>query len=221
MIFIANSLANTPATGTFYSKKGLAAVLVASLALSGCALLGGGTPAVRPNVYDFGSSSRSTMPDAAPGQPLALGEVDAPFALDSPAVQYRLAYADAQQPRPYAQARWSMAPAQLLRVRLRERLSQSRPVLQPGEAGVQRTLRVDLEEFHQVFDSPSTSSGVVRLRATLLETSSTGGERLLAQRNISVQRPATTPDAQGGVRALTAAADAAIDTIDQWLKEQR
>ncbi|MES2423476.1 MAG: ABC-type transport auxiliary lipoprotein family protein [Pseudomonadota bacterium] len=196
------------------------AAVAATLAMGGCGVLGGGAPPVRPNVYDFGSSARTTAPDIAPGQPIALGEVDAPFALDAPAVMYRLAYADAQQPRPYAQARWSMAPASLLRVRLRERLSQSRPVLQPGEAGVLRTLRVDLEEFHQVFDSPNASSGVVRLRATLLETSTTG-ERLLAQRNISVQRPAPSPDAQGGVRALTAATDAAIDVIDQWLKEQR
>lgn len=220
MIFIANNSTNTTASGTFYSKSGLAALLAATVALSGCGLLGGGQAPVRPNVYDFGSSARNTAPEVTPGLPIALGEVDAPFALDSPAVQYRLAYADGQQPRPYAQARWSMAPAQLLRVRLRERLSQSRPVLQPGEAGVQRTLRVDLEEFHQVFDAPNASSGVVRLRATLLDTSATG-ERLLAQRNISVQRTAPSPDAQGGVRALTAATDAAIDTIDQWLKEQR
>jgi cholesterol transport system auxiliary component len=33
-----------------------------------------------------------------------------------------------------------------------------------------------------------------------------------------VQRPATSTDAAGGVRALTAATDAAVQEIEQWLQ---
>ena len=58
--------------------------------------------------------------------------------------------------------------------------------------------------------------GLIRLRATLVEVTS-DGEKLLAQRNLLVQRPATSADAPGGVRALTAATDAAIEELDQWL----
>jgi cholesterol transport system auxiliary component len=39
----------------------------------------------------------------------------------------------------------------------------------------------------------------------------------VAQRAVVVQRPASSADAPGGVRALTAAADAAIDELEQWL----
>lgn len=53
----------------------------------------------------------------------------APSALDTLPIIYRLGYSDAQQLRPYAQARWSMPPAQLLRQRVRETLGQRRAVL--------------------------------------------------------------------------------------------
>ena len=60
--------------------------------------------------------------------------------------------------------------------------------------------------------------GFIRLRATLIEQT-TSGEKLVAQRSIAVQRPAPSADAQGGVRALTAATDAAIEEIDVWLQQ--
>ena len=120
--------------------------------------------------------------------------------------------------RPYAQARWSMPPAQLVRQPLREQLSQQRVVLNPGEGPSAYILRLELEEFTQVFETPERSVGLVRLRATLLENAG-GRERLVAQRRFSAQRLAPSPDAPGGVRALTAATDAAVEEIAQWLKE--
>lgn len=204
-----------PLTPVWPGLWGLVWPLAGAAVLTGCSAFA--PPPPRATTYDFGPPPATAAANA--GAALALGEVDAPSALDNTAVLYRLGYADAQQPRPYAQARWSMAPAQLVRQRLRDQLSQTRPVLNPGEATAQRTLRVELEEFSQWFDSPSASSGRVRLRATLLE-STPSGEKLLAQRNIAAQRPASSADAAGGVRALTAATDAAIAEIDQWLAQQ-
>jgi cholesterol transport system auxiliary component len=45
------------------------------------------------------------------------------------------------------------------------------------------------------------------------------GEKLLAQRLFALQRPAPSADAAGGVRALTAAADAAVQELGQWLQQ--
>ena len=45
------------------------------------------------------------------------------------------------------------------------------------------------------------------------------GERLVGQRSIVVQRPASSADAPGGVRALTEATEAAIEEIDEWLQQ--
>ena len=42
-----------------------------------------------------------------------------------------------------------------------------------------------------------------------------------AQRMVVAQRPAPSPDAPGGVRALGDATDAAVDELLQWLSQQR
>jgi cholesterol transport system auxiliary component len=44
---------------------------------------------------------------------------------------------------------------------------------------------------------------------------------LLAQRSFIAQQPAPSPDAAGGVRALTAASDRVLSEIAQWLSTLR
>ena len=194
--------------------------LLAGAVLSGCSALP--DKPVRPDVYDFGPGAVA-LAAVVPGlATIALGEVEVGAALDSSALQYRLAYADAQQLRPYAQARWSMPPAQLLRQRLREHLGQSRAVVSPGEGGLEAAaplqLRVELQEFSQLFQSPTSSVGLVRLRASVVRPTAQG-ERLLAQRSFVVQRGAASHDAVGGVKALAQASDAAVAEIEQWLQQ--
>lgn len=204
----------------------LAALLTALLA--GCA---GPDRPVRSTQYDFGPGTITPRPATreAPLPPLQLADIDAGATFDGTAVLYRLAYADANQLRPYAQARWTAPPAQLVRQRLRETLGQKRVVLNPGEGAAlarsndgqaPRVLRLELEEFSHLFESPTQSAGVVRLRATLMENTA-AGEKLLAQRSVVAQRPAATHDAPGGVRALAAATDAAVEEIAQWLQQTR
>ena len=193
------------------------------LVLAGCSVI---DKPVRASVYDFGPGPMAAVAVAPAGLPaLTLAEVDAGPALDSTAVLYRLVYANAQQLLPYAQARWSMAPAQLLRQRLRDRIGQQRTVLGPDDANpgsdpARWVLRVELEEFSQLFSAPAQSTGLVRLRATLVQ-SSASGDRLVGQRMVVAQRPASSPDAPGGVRALGDATDAAVDELLQWLSQQR
>ena len=203
-----------------YSTRARGIFLLISLVLTGCALPG---QPVRPAIYDFGPGARTAAPASqARLAPLALADIEANPALDSTAVLYRLAYADDQQLKAYAQARWSMPPAQLVRQRLRERLGQHRALLNPGEGGLPGvpaplTLRIELEEFSQLFEAPYSSVGLLRLRATVVRPGS-GGETLVAQRSVTVQRPAASADAPGGVRAMTAATDAAVGELDQWLQ---
>jgi cholesterol transport system auxiliary component len=202
-------------------------VLLASAGawLAGCSAIP--DKPVRATQYDFGPGS--TAAAAAPSKltPLVLGEVEASNALDGTEVLYRLGYADPHQLQPYARARWSAPMPQLIRQRLRERLARERVVLDLSDstalaraAGVlPRVLRLQLEEFSQVFDTPGESAGLLRLRATLTENT-VAGERLIAQRSVVARRPAPSADAPGGVRALAAATDAAADEIALWLQEQ-
>lgn len=183
-------------------------------------------------MYDFGPGDLTTQPMTreAPLPPIALDDIrTAGGALDNMAVLYRLNYTDGQQLRSYAQARWGMPPAALVRKRIAEKLGQRRAVFNAGDSvSLNRTqnavlppvVRMDLEEFSHVFTAPETSFGVIRLRATLVEVTPSG-DKLLGQRSIVVQRPAPTNDAPGGVRAMTAATDAAIDELDQWLQQAR
>ena len=199
----------------FASRSALAwrlAVASAALTLSACAVTQ--TPASKA-VYDFGPATSAPTVSAPtfPG-PLALAKVDASLALDNTAVQYRLAYANPQELRPYALARWTMPPAQLIQQRVRTALTARGPVLAPGTGSPAYTLKLELEEFSQVFNAPGTSQGVMQMRATLLK-----GNTLAAQRNFSAQAPAPTADASGGVRALSAAADAVSKQLSDWVGE--
>lgn len=198
------------------------------LALGGCSALP--DKPVRPTLYDFGPGSVTLEPATrqATLPALALDDITTSGgALDNTALLYRLAYVEVQALRPYANARWSTPPAQLVRQRLREQLSLRRPVFNARDgvainrasvAVLPLRLRLELEEFSQLFTASDVSAGVIRLRATLVEVTP-AGEKFIGQRSVVVQRPAPTADAPGGVRALTAATDAAIEELDQWLQQ--
>lgn len=198
---------------------------VLALLLAGCSALP--DKPQRAALYDFGpglntppASTSTAMP------PISLPEIEANTRLDGTQLSYRLGYADANELRPYGQSRWSLAPAQLLRQRLREALSVRRTVLGSEESAtiarrdgkVPDTLRVSLDEFSQYFESPASSVGLVRLRATLMQ-STAGGARVLGQRSFTAQRPAPSGDAAGGVKALAAASDAAIAEMVAWIDQ--
>ena len=210
--------------------------------LAGCSVLP--TPPAQALVYDFGpgmqvpaaASISAAAPLAAPLPTLALADVESMGGNDnSTAVLYRLAYTDARQLRPYQQARWAMPPAQLVQQALRTQLGERRAVLSADDAlsaaraatspttaggagSLPTVLRTELEEFSQVFSSASASTGLVRLRATLIEPT-LEGEKLLGQRLFTVQAPAPSADAAGGTRALADATAQAAQAVAQWVEQ--
>ena len=198
----------------------------AAIFLAGCSALP--QPPVRPVLYDLGPGQLAPAAEQPPLPALALADVQSAGPVDgSTAVHYRLAYADARQLRPYQSARWSQPPAQLLEQRLRAVLGERRAVLRADKALIAArqgqaptaVLRVELEEFSQIFTSEQGSTGVVRLRATLVEPTPTG-EQLLGQRLFVAQQAATSADAAGGTRALAEATQQAAQALAQWLEQQ-
>lgn len=200
------------------------------LILTACSSLP--APPVRPVLYDFGPGAVVPQPAdrRAPLPPLALADVEATGLPDGGnAVLYRLAYADAQQLRPYGQARWSLPPAQLLQQRLREQLGLRRAIVKVDDAAAQvrdrarggtlpLVLRVELEEFSQLFASPTDSAGVVRVRATVVELSP-AGESLRGQRVFVAQQAARSADAAGGVAALAGASGQLAAELAVWVEQ--
>lgn len=210
------------------SRRSFSMLLTAPLVMLGLSACGSlPTSPVRAAVYDFGPGALDAPALTPPaGLPLlALADVETSGgAIDKLAVLYRLGYVDAQQLRPYAQAHWSMPAAALVQQRLGHILGQQHVVLPAGEGAAMTpvggkrplVLKVVLEEFTHFFESPTSSFGLLRLRATLLENAA-GGAKVLAQRQLVSRQPASTPDAPGGVRALTAATDVAVQTLAVWL----
>jgi cholesterol transport system auxiliary component len=193
-------------------RPGEIAVVALGLACGGC-----GIPTISssPEVtqYDFGPLP-SKSPTQGLRQPLLIYDVSAPAWLDSPFIYYRLSYQLAARPQAYADSRWVGSPAELITGRVRARLASSGKggIIHPADGTrASYALRVELDEFTQVFDAPGQSSAVVRLRATVL-----GKNALIAQKSFSVERPASTPDAEGGVRALIEASDEAVDQLVAW-----
>ena len=135
--------------------------------------------------------------------------------MDNSGIYYRLAYQDATRLRAYALSHWMMPPAALLGQRLRASIARASKagVFTPAD-GVRAayTLRLELEEFSQVFDAADSSRALLRLRASLLRQ-----RDIVAQQAFSLERAAATPNAEGGVRALIAASDDAGEKLVDWL----
>lgn len=186
-------------------------------------------PPVPPVVYDFGpGASRAPAQGAATAPqraPLVLADVESPGLPEgSTALHYRLGYDDARQLRAYQRARWSQPPGRLVQQSVAGELGAERAVLGLRAAreaaregnGSLLVLRIELEEFSQVFSAPSQSEGVLRLRATLAEPTPQG-ERLRAQRVFEAHQSAPSADAAGGAAALAQAARQAARELSAWV----
>ena len=129
-----------------------------------------------------------------------------PSWLDSSALQYRLAYQGNQRRQNYAESRWVAPPAELVSNTLRKRMFS-------GEAAGACRLRVDLDEFVQVFDTADASRAAVEARVQLLAH---GGE-LLARHSFSLSRAAASADARGAVAAFSGAVEDLSTALHDWL----
>ena len=120
-------------------------ILLACFLLAACA--GGPRNAPPAEVYDFGLPAPPLAKDGGWSK-LAL-EVRAPYWFDSLSIEYRLLYDDPLKLRSYAGSRWAGAPGLLLAQRLRQQLGF---LGGSGRTAVSCVLRLDLQEFSQVFD---------------------------------------------------------------------
>lgn len=193
-----------------HTKLKTEARLLAALALTAALCACGVGPKAQPPVgtYDFG------LPAASAGR-LALKnlgqiEVGAPRWLDGVNLYYRLAYADAAQPRAYTQTKWVMPPANLVEARLKERAVAGGAVV--GASGP--VLKVDLDEFSQVFTSATDSKGVLRARVTLV-----GGKDSIRQKAFTFEEPAGSADGPGGAAALKRASERLVEAALAWAGE--
>ncbi|WP_027793344.1 ABC-type transport auxiliary lipoprotein family protein [Paraburkholderia acidipaludis] len=189
------------------------AALFAATLLAACAGQGAALGDVR---YDLGPPAPASAASmAGPLPPLKVLEVNAPPPLDNDSILYRLS-GNEQRTGQYANSRWTMSPARMLTLRLRAALGAHATVLSGIDAVQAPMLKIELDQFEQVFDSQTASSGVVSGRATLMQ-----GAKVIAQHVFVAHAPAGSPDAAGGVRALAAASDDFVNQVSAWLATQQ
>ena len=166
--------------------------------------------------YDLGAASV-----VAAGQPrirasLLVHAVGAPGWLESNAIVYRLNYQDAARQLSYANSRWAAPAAAMLTQRLRAQLAAASDggiVNVADGARADYALRVELEEFSQVFDTAQASRAVIVARASIVNVAR---RTLYAQKTFATEKPAASANAEGGVRALAGASSELVDAIVAW-----
>jgi cholesterol transport system auxiliary component len=205
-----------PARHRFATRFLSAGLALTTLLLAGCAA----PQRESAGLYDLGLLPTSTTaaavtttgPKSLPA--LSIAEPTVPTWLDRQTMMYRLAYANDLQPHAYASSRWTSPPVQLFTQRLKARIGQVGGMVVPASDGALNalTLHIEADDFSQVFNGPTESFANISVRASILR------DRLLVgQKTFSTRMPAPTPDAQGGVRALSQASDAVIDDMTRWL----
>jgi cholesterol transport system auxiliary component len=180
-------------------------ILLAVSLLGGCAAGARNSPPAV--IYDFGLPAQR-LPAAGAWSGLAL-DVRSPPWSDSLKVDYRLSYEEPLKQREYSGSRWAGAPSALLAQRLAQQLG----LASGGGSSAACQLRVELHEFSQIFDSPQQSRALLQGSVRLVDSK----RHLLAERQLRIETPATTPDAQGGVNALVAASNELGGQLASWL----
>ncbi|WP_454055701.1 ABC-type transport auxiliary lipoprotein family protein [Cupriavidus sp. Marseille-Q8015] len=184
----------------------LTTVLAALLALGGCSVLSSGTPMT---TYDLGPLAAPPAQPPAPLPKLRVAQTDGPEWMEGSALYYRLQYAQAQRLQAYATQRWVEPAPRLFDERLREAVASRGSLNWYGDTSVP-AIKVDLLAFEQVFDSATSSRGLVRARVTVFHRG------LIGQKTFVAEQPAPSADGAGGVRALAASTDAVIAAILDW-----
>jgi len=184
-------------------------VLLASLLLAACFTAGKRGGDVAMAVYDLGPLVVEPPPAVRP-QAVAI-EVRMPLWFDALGINYRLGYAEPARLREYARARWAGPPAQLIQ----QRLARDLALTPAGQGRASCLLRLDIDEFSQVFATPASSRAVVQGRVQWLDRT----RSRLAEQTLDIELPATSLDAPGGVAALTAAVAELTVRLRSWENE--
>lgn len=154
-----------------------------------------------PSRHDFGPFAANRQ-----GFPWSAVIVTSPEWLEDTGIDYRFLYANPTERHSYTRDQWVAAPAQLLQQRLNR-----------GQRPGSPRLRIDLEEFEQVFDRPGQSRVVMALKATI-ETGASASN--LAARDFHFESPTPSADAAGALRVFPILIRQAETALSDWVREQ-
>jgi len=199
--------------------KKILVLLIAALAATGC--VSRSKPVFAQHYTIAAASSGGAGAAPAQGPVLRVADIDAPGWLDATNMYYRLAYKNDAQVSAYSQSDWVAPPPQLLARMLQNALAGppwSAVIGSGATASADRTLRIELSDFQQVFSAAKQSAGIIDATATLIDDHA---NRVEAQRHFHVEQPAPSADAAGGAKALDAATRQFANDLKTWLAQQQ
>ncbi len=176
-------------------------LLTLSLIILLCGCLGTNKPQPESTSYDFGLSKEIGTINAN----VSLSQVTAIDAIDHRRIRYRLNYQNPSQVFTYSQHRWTTSPADLTASKFRTMVKVASPTL--------CSIKIEIETFDHVFETANSSSGIVKMHATIHTKKS---RDVLASNLVQEVAPAPSADAKGGVAALDQASSAAIGKLVEW-----
>lgn len=171
------------------------------------------------NHYTLGKSTPTITGTPHGQQVLRVSRIAVPPWLEGTAMHYRLDYRHDNRVAAYGRADWIAPPATMLENLIRNTIAAGgdwRAVVGPGStATADADLHLQLENFSQVFAQPDQSAGFIEATATLVDDRDAS---VMAQKHFRVKVPASTPDAQGGAKALGEAGRQFAIQLERWLE---
>lgn len=171
-------------------------------------------PAESPRTIDFGPSPEFAGADRFAG-PVALAGIDAPRWLGDNHIHYRRLDTAPNTLARYARHVWAAPPPELLAEHVDAMLRARSPDDTSPADGDRARLELRLTRFEQAFESPERAHVDVRITAVLHRRD--GGRSTQQEFRARVD---TSPDVDGAIRGLPAAADTLVHQIGDWLARE-
>ena len=161
----------------------------------------------KPNVaiYDFGLS----IPSESNQQLTLKIWLDEPVVAESlnhNKIRYRLHYQNHLRVFYYSESRWAATPAELFSSKLSQMVNLPK---NPTNC----SLKLKIEAFDHVFQTPSASEGFVQLSISLIEKKS---KKIISSQLITESVTSTSSNVQGGTVALQKASENALKKVINW-----
>lgn len=170
------------------------------------------------NHYTLGESTPANTAAHHGQAVLRISRIAVPPWLEGTAMHYRLDYRHDNRVAAYGRSDWVAPPATMLEDLIRNTVAAGGDwlaVVGPGSTAMaDADLHLQLENFSQVFAQPDQSAGLIEATATLVDSRDAS---VMTQKHFRIEVPASTPDAQGGAKALGEAGRRFATQLERWL----
>lgn len=156
-------------------------------------------------VYDFGLTVPSENNQQITSK-IILEEPVSIASLNHNKIRYRLNYQNPSRIFFYTESRWAATPSELLSNMLSKTVNVARNPMTCS-------LKLKIEAFDQVFQTPSASEGFVQLSVFLIEKKS---QKIISSQLITESVKSTSPNAEGGTVALQQASENTLKKVINW-----